>query len=274
MTNNKKTVVITGSAGGIGAGMAKAFYKRGFNVVLSDVNQQLLDKRVGVIAGSNEDTRVITVLCDVTNSEQVQNLWQQGKDAFGNIDYWINNAGLGGTQKVIADSSVKQLQQIVNVNINGVIIGTHVALNGMKAQPNGKIYNTAGMGENGFTRPTMVSYGTTKRAVGYFSNGVAKELNFTNTKNITIGWLNPGMVITPMVINDAKEMGEQRWKKEGRIMFRLFGQSAEECGEHLVKRMIASNKNGHFIKLLPTYKMIFGFCFGWFKKDKLKQYGI
>jgi short-subunit dehydrogenase len=128
------------------------------------------------------------------------------------------------------------------------------------------------MGENGFTRPTMVSYGTTKRAVGYFSNGVAKEIEGSG---VTIGWLNPGMVITPMVINDAKEMGDERWKKEGRFMFSIFGSSSEDTGEELVKRMVADNKNGTFIKLLTTPKMLLGFAMHLIrKKDQLAPYGI
>ncbi|TRX55028.1 SDR family NAD(P)-dependent oxidoreductase [Thalassomonas sp. M1454] len=268
---NNKTVVITGSAGGIGAGMARAFFKRGFNVVLSDLNIQALTQCKISICGDANHQQIHSITCDVTKPEQVQALWQQAIDKFGKIDYWINNAGLGATNKTIAESDLTQLLRINDVNINGVVIGTHVALNRMKAQGGGRIYNTAGMGENGFTRATMVSYGTTKRAVGYFSNGVAKEQQDTN---VAIGWLNPGMVITPMVINDAKAMGEKRWRAEGRVMFRLFGQSAENCGEELVKRIVRDKGNGTFIKLLPTYKMIWGFCFNWFKQDKLKSYGI
>lgn len=268
---NSKTVVITGSAGGIGAGMALAFYKRGFNIVLSDLNQDALNQCKINICGDTNNPKIQTLACDVTAIEQVQALWQYAQEKYGTVDYWLNNAGLGATNKTIADSNLEQLLTINDVNINGVVIGTHVALNGMQQQSAGRIYNTAGMGENGFTRATMVSYGMTKRAVGYFSNGVAKEQQDTG---ISIGWLNPGMVITPMVINEATTMGEKRWHAEGRVMFRLFGQTAEHCGESLVKRIVADKGNGTFIKLLPTYKMLWGFCFGWFKKDKLKGYGI
>ncbi len=266
------TTVITGSAGGIGGGMAKAFYKRGFNVVISDLNQTLLDERIKAIAGDNADGRMFSVICNVTDQQQVQTLWDSATERYGQIDYWINNAGLGGTQKFIHESNIDRLMGIVDVNIKGVIIGTHIAVNGLQQQGGGKIYNTAGMGENGFTRPTMVSYGTTKRAVGYFSNGVAKEIEGSG---VTIGWLNPGMVITPMVINDAKEMGEERWKKEGRFMFSIFGSSPEDTGEELVKRMIADTKNGTFIKLLTTPKMLLGFALHMIrKKDRLEAYGI
>ena len=267
-----ETVVITGSAGGIGAGIAEAFYKRGFNIVISDLNQQALEERISIIAGDNADGRVYSVLCNVTAKEQVQPLWDQAQERFGRIDYWINNAGLGGTQKTIADSDIDQLMTIVDVNIKGVIIGTHVAVNGMAEQGGGKIYNMAGFGVDGFTRKTMVIYGTTKRAVGYFSNGVAKEINGTGT---TIGWLNPGMVITPMVIDGAKKMSREEWAKAGRKMFNLFGETPETTGQQLVERILKDHKNGTFIKLLPAHKMLGKLILSLFRKrDLLSRFGV
>ncbi|ARN74600.1 SDR family NAD(P)-dependent oxidoreductase [Oceanicoccus sagamiensis] len=89
------TTVITGSAGGIGGGMAKAFYDRGFNVVISDLNQTLLDERIKEIAGANAEGRIHSVICNVTDPQQVRALWDQAVQHYGQIDYWINNAGLG-----------------------------------------------------------------------------------------------------------------------------------------------------------------------------------
>jgi NAD(P)-dependent dehydrogenase (short-subunit alcohol dehydrogenase family) len=266
------TIVITGSAGGIGGGIARAFYQQGFNVVLSDMNQQALAERIAIIAGDNSEGRIHAVPCDVTDKSQVQSLWQQAQQQYGRIDYWVNNAGLGGTQKTIKDSDIDQLLQIVDVNIKGVIIGTHVAVNAMAAQGGGKIYNMAGFGVDGFTRKTMVAYGTTKRAVGYFSNGVAKEIAGSET---TIGWINPGMVITPLVIAGAKKMPREEWDKAGRKMFNLFGETAEHTGQQLMERMIQDNNNGTFIKLLPLPKMLGKLFISLFRKrDLLSKYGI
>jgi short-subunit dehydrogenase len=267
-----KTVVITGSAGGIGGGLAQAFYQQGFNVVVSDMSQQALAERIAIIAGDNTEGRLHAIACDVTNKQQLDLLWQQARDKYGRIDYWINNAGLGGTQKTIADSDADALLKIVDVNIKGVILGTHVAVNGMAEQGGGKIYNMAGFGVDGFTRKTMVIYGTTKRAVGYFSNGVAKEIDGTAT---TIGWMNPGMVITPMVIDGAKKMSREEWAKAGRKMFNLFGETPETTGKQLVERILKDNKNGTFIKLLPTHKMLGKLILSLFRKrDLLSQFGV
>ena len=265
-------IVITGSAGGIGGGLAMAFYRQGFNVVVSDINQQALEERISLIAGDNADGRMHALTCDVTDKAQVQLLWDRAQAKYGRIDYWVNNAGLGGTQKTIADSDIDQLLSIVDVNIKGVIIGTHVAINSMAAQGGGKIYNMAGFGVDGFTRKTMVAYGTTKRAVGYFSNGVAKEIEGSG---ISIGWMNPGMVITPLVIAGAKKMPREEWNRAGRKMFNLFGETADNTGAKLMARMLKDDKNGTFIKLLPLPKMLGKLFLSLFRKrDMLSQYGV
>lgn len=270
MTN--QTVVITGSAGGIGGGLAQAFFRRGFNVVISDVNQQALNERINFIAGNNSDGRMHSVLCDVTDKQQVELLWQQSAQKYGRIDYWINNAGLGGTGEMVADMDTEWMMAMVDVNIKGVIIGTQRAVIEMAKQGGGRIYNTAGLGVDGFTRPTQIIYGTTKRAVGYFSNGVAKEINGSGT---TIGWLNPGMVITPMVIQGARAMGKESWDKGGRKIFNLFGETAETTGEELVVRILKDHRNATFIKLLTLPRMIGRLLTSVFnKRDMFAQYDI
>ena len=63
-----------------------AFYQRGFNVVISDVNQQLMEERITIVAGDNGDGRMFSVVCNVTDKEQVQALWDQASKKYGRID--------------------------------------------------------------------------------------------------------------------------------------------------------------------------------------------
>lgn len=267
-----KTVVITGSAGGLGGGMALAFYKRGFNVVISDVDQSRLDERLALLEPSGDRSRLLAVPCNVTQPEQVQQLWDQAAQRFGRIDYWLNNAGLGGTQKNVIDSNLEQLLPVVDVNLKGVVIGTKIALTGMTAQGGGRIYNTAGFGVDGMVRPNMVIYGTTKRAVGYFTKAVANE---QKGSTISLGWINPGMVITPMVIAGAHKMGMENWRKAGRKIFNLFGETPEEAGEQVVKQIVADTGNSTFIKILTVGRGIYCIFRALFsKRDLFVQYGV
>ena len=77
--------------------MARAFYRRGFNVVISDLNESLVSQCIQKIAGDNGENRMLADVCDVTDPGQVQNLWLQADNAYNTVHYWINNAGLGGT---------------------------------------------------------------------------------------------------------------------------------------------------------------------------------
>lgn len=267
-----KTAVITGSAGGLGAGLALAFYQRGFNVVISDVDQQRLDERLAIIEPSADRSRLLAIACNVTDPAQVQNLWNQSAARFGRIDYWLNNAGLGGTQKNVIDSDLNDLLPVVDVNIKGVVIGTHIALRGMQAQGGGRIYNTAGFGVDGMIRANMVIYGTSKRAVGYFTKAVAHE---QKGSTISLGWINPGMVITPMVIAGAKKMGMEKWRKGGRAIFNLFGETPEDTGEMVVERILADTGNATFIKILTAGRAMRCLLRAPFnKRDLFAPYGV
>jgi NAD(P)-dependent dehydrogenase (short-subunit alcohol dehydrogenase family) len=267
-----QTAVITGSAGGLGAGLALAFYKRGFNVVISDLDQSRLDERLAIIESESDRSRLLAIACNVTDPAQVQVLWDGAVKRFGRVDYWINNAGLGGTQAHIIDSELERLLPVIDVNLKGVVTGTKIALMGMRAQGGGRIYNTAGFGVDGMIRAGMVIYGTTKRAVGYFTQAVAKEQKGTN---ISLGWINPGMVVTPMVVNGARNMGMEKWRKGGRIVFNLFGETPEVTGDLVVEKILADKGNSTFIKILTGGRAMYCLLRALFKKrDLFAEYGV
>jgi NAD(P)-dependent dehydrogenase (short-subunit alcohol dehydrogenase family) len=94
-----KTVVITGSARGLGFEMAKNFRAHGFNVVLSDINEQnLANAKVQLeqLEGAGE---VASIVCNVCDLNQVENLWAEAFAKFGTVDVWINNAGVNQPPK-------------------------------------------------------------------------------------------------------------------------------------------------------------------------------
>ncbi|MEH6549325.1 MAG: SDR family oxidoreductase [Pseudomonadales bacterium] len=265
-----KTALITGSASGIGLGLAGEFYKRGYQVLITDINGEAAIEAATKL-GSSDPSRVLAVSCDVTDHIALDALWRVAVERFGQVDIWINNAGRSGTQAPIAGSDPQALCATISANVNGVVLGTRCAVIGMRAQGHGAIYNMAGFGVDGFIRPNMTIYGTSKRAVGYFSKCVAKEVEGSG---VTLGWINPGMVITPMVIEGAHNMSEEDWAA-GRKVWNLFGQTAEDTAVALVDRIEADNKNGTFIKLLSSGRMLRGFLFGFIKKrDVMSQYGV
>ena len=96
-----KSIVITGSTRGIGRGLADEFLKRGHNVVLSGRNKETLEKEIKKAEEEFDNSKVIGLICDVTDYKQVQALWDAAKQAFGTVDIWINNAGMTSTSKFL-----------------------------------------------------------------------------------------------------------------------------------------------------------------------------
>ena len=96
-----KTVVITGSARGLGFEMAKVFKKNNYNVVISDLNEENLVKAKEELDNIVSNSVIDYKVCDVTKSSDIIDLIKYTKDKFNNIDIWINNAGVNQPEKAI-----------------------------------------------------------------------------------------------------------------------------------------------------------------------------
>jgi NAD(P)-dependent dehydrogenase (short-subunit alcohol dehydrogenase family) len=264
-----KVVVITGSAGGIGYGLAAEFLRLGCQVMISDLNQHAVETAVSKLAASECCSGRV---CDVTDLEQLRSLWQHCCEHFGRVDIWINNAGVGSDQSDIVDTDPQLLNRVIDVNIRGVVFGSQVALQGMRSQPGGgAIYNTAGFGSNGFWRRGMTIYGTSKRAVTYFSKGIARE---AAGANVIVGWLNPGMVVTPLVIEEARVMTAQQWAA-GRKVFNMWGETIDTTAAQLVPRILKNQRSGVNLHLLPGWKMAWkALRFLFIRRDLFSAHGV
>ena len=264
-----KVVVITGSASGIGLGLARRFLEHGHRVVISDVGDDALASAVDRL--SEFAAHVVAKRCDVTDYEQLQALWDFSLEHFSKVDIWYNNAGSSGDNEMIRDTENSTLLRVIDVNIRGVVLGSKVAVRGMQQQGFGHLYNASGFGGEGTMRAGMTIYGTSKRAVTYFSRSLAKEQKDSPVK---VSWVNPGMVITPMVINEARHMNKARWAA-GRRVFNLWGETIETTTEKLADKMLKNTKNNSQIHLLPASKMLRRALFAWLtKRDVLSDYGV
>ena len=142
-----QTIVITGSTKGVGAGLAKEFANRGNNVVITGRSDDSVNEAIERMGDSSG--KVIGKPCNVSNSEEVQALWDFAKDQFGQVDIWINNAGLASTTHTVLDTPEEDIQSMVNTNMFGTINGCRVAVKGMQGQGHGKLFNVLGGGSDG-----------------------------------------------------------------------------------------------------------------------------
>jgi len=137
-----RVVVVTAAAGtGIGFATAKRCAEEGATVVLSDHHARRLDEAADTLAADREP-RPLTVVCDVTQDDQVQHLVDAATAEHGGIDVMVNNAGLGGTVDLV-DMTDDQWRSVLGVTLDGTFHCTRAALRHMTPRGHGVIVNNA-----------------------------------------------------------------------------------------------------------------------------------
>jgi len=262
-------VVITGSTKGIGRGLAREFAARGSNVVISGRSQQSIDEALADIGDVPGD--VVGQICEVSNRQQLQSLWDTAVKKFGSVDIWVNNAGLARTIWPIVETPPDQIDAMLQTNLPGTIFGSIVAAKGMTAQGSGKIFNMLGGGSDGEYFPGIAIYGTTKRGLDYFSTALARELKDTG---VIVGRIRPGMIVTEAVIREARENIEN-FEKSRRIINNLVDQ-VETVSPFLVDEILAFEKTGGKIRWLSGGKIGWRMLKSRFKPrpDQFERFGL
>lgn len=187
-----KTAIVTGASSGIGKSIAKKLANEGFNVVLVARNEEKLQ----VIS---EDIRTtcngsaLVMKTDISKRDQVQHMYQKAKEQFGNIDVYVNNAGLMLSAAII-DRKMQDWESMIDVNVKGVLYGLHEVIPDMKEMQSGHIINIASVSGFEITKKSTV-YSATKFAVRAISTGLEKELAHTGVRVTNI---SPGMVDTSL----------------------------------------------------------------------------
>lgn len=192
-----KVIIITGASSGIGEATALALAEKGAKLVLGARRLENLQK-IKALAGAHSDNILIHET-DVTQADQVYKLAELAKSHFGQIDVMINNAGLMPLS-FLSQKKVAEWEQMVDVNIKGVLYGIAAVLDTMREQKQGHIINVASIAGHAVF-PTGTVYCATKHAVRAISEGLRQEESFIRSTIIS-----PGAVKTelPNTISDER----------------------------------------------------------------------
>ena len=188
---HKKCCLVTGGSSGIGFELAEALLGEGANVLIAGHDESALKAACERLA---IDSRKISwQLADVSKASDVEQLINDAVKRFGRIDYLFNNAGISGTLP-IGEATLEQWQRVMDVNLWGVIHGTHYALPVMRRQGNGHIINTASA--SGLVPlPDQALYVASKYAVVGLSESMRLELA---ASGITLTVVCPGPVASSL----------------------------------------------------------------------------
>lgn len=208
--SKSKVAVITGSAQGIGKGLAEKLAADGFSVVLSDLNETVLEETRKQF--QEKGVQVTSFVGNVTKPEDQEALVQHAVDTFGSVDVFINNAGVEGQVGPLTHVDPKSVDFTLDVNIKGTIYGIKAAANQMKKQETGgKIINACSIaGQEGMEM--LGIYSATKFAVKGLTQTAAKELA---KDKITVNSYCPGIVGTGMWERLDEKMMEHMGTKKG-----------------------------------------------------------
>ena len=207
MTLEDKVLIITGASSGIGEATAKKLSQDGAKVVLMARSEDKLKTLKQDI--ENNKGEALVVSGDVTKSDDFKNAVQQTVDKFGKVDGLINNAGLmplSFVEKLKTD----EWEQMVDVNIKGVLNGVAAVLPELKKNKGGDIINISSMAAHRYF-PGGAVYCATKSAVKMFSEGLRQELSPKYGINVTS--IEPGAVDTNLTSTITDEDIKEKMKE-------------------------------------------------------------
>lgn len=197
-----KTIVITGASSGMGAAAARHLAAQGAQVVLGARRAGRLDALVAEIAAIDGTATAVTT--DVTKRADVQKLVDTAVETYGRIDVLINNAGVMPLSP-LERLKIDEWDQMIDVNLKGVLYGVAAALPYMKDQKSGHIINLSSVAGHKLFAGSAV-YSATKFAVRALSEGLRQEVKPYNIRTTII---SPGAVKTEL-LDHISEQDVQR----------------------------------------------------------------
>ena len=234
--------VITGGASGIGLATATRFARMGLRVCIADLAGDRLDGAAGTLAGVAPDgaASVMAMAADVSRVEDLQRLEAAVAGRFGGTDVLMNNAGVQPGSALFGPAAA--WEQVIGVNLWGVIHGTQIFVPGMAARGRpGLVINTGS--KQGITAPPGdPAYNVSKAGVKAFTEALQHELRTMPGCRVSAHLLIPGFVFTPLTARGRTAKPDGAWTPEQVVDFMLERLDAGDfyilCPDHDVSRAL------------------------------------
>jgi 3-oxoacyl-[acyl-carrier protein] reductase len=186
-----KVALVTGGSRGIGAGIAKRLAGDGASVAIT------YTKGADAAASTVKEIeraggKAMAIQADAEDAGAVVAAVEKTVAAFGRLDVLVNNAGTA-IPKTFEETTLEEMNRVININIRGVFVATKAALKHMK--DGGRIITIGScVGERMMT-PGLVPYSATKGAVKMFAQGLSREVG---DRGITVNNIQPGPIDTDL----------------------------------------------------------------------------
>jgi 3-oxoacyl-[acyl-carrier protein] reductase len=186
-----KIALVTGGSRGIGAAIAKRLAIDGAKVAITYANSA--DAAASVVKEIERDGgKAMAIQADATVAEAGEAAVEKTVATFGGLDVLVNNAGTA-IPKTFEETTLEEMDRLLNINVRGVFVATQAALKHMKS--GGRIIMIGScLGERVMT-PGLVPYSATKGAVKIFTQALSRELG---SRGITVNNIQPGPIDTEL----------------------------------------------------------------------------
>lgn len=200
-----KVALVTGGGRGIGRETCLLLASYGADVAVCARSKEECDEVVQTIK-ANYGTNAITVLCDVSNLDEVKKCVELVNQQLGKVDILINNAGVMSL-KPFVDTSFEEWQWVQDINVNGPFYLCKEVIPGMIKRKEGVIINIASIwGTKG--GPNRSAYITSKHAIIGFTKALGEEMK---QYGIRVNAVSPGPVDTKMMHDIAPNYDKSLW---------------------------------------------------------------
>ena len=192
-----KTALVTGASGGLGSSIAKALAAQGARLALSGSNEAKLQAFAAELGGDH-----VTLVCDLGDSEQVDQLVPRAVEALGQLDILVNNAGVTRDNLAMRMKD-EEWDQVITINLEGAFRLMRAAMKPMMRARHGRIINiTSVVGVTG--NPGQANYVASKAGLIGMSKAFAQEVA---SRGITVNCVAPGFMTSAMTdaLNDAQK---------------------------------------------------------------------
>lgn len=192
MNLQNKNIIVTGASSGIGEATASTLAKAGANVVLTARRTDRLKKLKEQIESNGGKAHIVTA--DVVSKDDWKKVIKETHDTYGKVDVLVNNAGLMPLS-FIENLHTDEWDQMVDVNLKGVLNGVAAVVPDMKENKNGHIINISSVAGRK-VMPSGAVYCATKYAVRALSEGIRQEMGPKYNTKVTS--IEPGAVATEL----------------------------------------------------------------------------
>ncbi len=218
MRHENKVAIVTGSAKGIGWGIAKVLIQEGARVAVIDWDEANGKKSAQEFRDSGG--KAIFIKCDVSNEDEVKAMIQKVLDEYGRIDILVNNAGVG-VYKTVLDATSADWDRCLGVNLKGVFLCSKYAIPHMQAVGKGAIVNISSV-HSWATVNGVAPYAASKGGISALTRNMAIDYGPT----IRVNAIAPGWVLTPLIqsiFDGYADPADQRQQVERRQVMKRIG---------------------------------------------------